>query len=466
VDVDDYREMLGSCYADRRWIVSLSVLAGATPVVDQLAEMGAESCLCIGGSRGTGDLPDPEIAPVQIVLGTGGGDMLSAMRSFLDATIEVPDEVAKKIDDFDPQRTARVIGPIFDHGRPLAGRSKYGARPEAWQRLEDKTVIDALWDEIGIPRVPSRVVDAELESLQAASEALPAELGHVWVGDNREGFHGGATRLRVVRDADDARRAAEFLGTHSDRARVMPFLEGIPCSIHGIVFPDYTARFRPCEMLVFRRPERMELHYGRAASFWDPPEDDRAQMREVARRVGDHLREAVDYRGAFTVDGVMTAEGFRPTELNPRFGAALGVLTTELDLPMMLLNLAVVEGEDLDWRPRELERLVVERADAHRSGRGLAMVERDIDENHSAELVYDEDDGAWRLAGEDEEPDARAVLGPAPSGGYLSISLEPGRTPAGPSVAPRMAAALAWADAHWELDIGPLESARDVRPGA
>ena len=50
-------------------------------------------------------------------------------------------------------------------------------------------------------------------------------------------------------------------------------------------------------------------------------------MREAARRVGAVLRDEVAYRGAFTLDGVATVDGFRPTELNPRFGAGLGVIT-------------------------------------------------------------------------------------------------------------------------------------------
>ena len=51
----------------------------------------------------------------------------------------------------------------------------------------------------------------------------------------------------------------------------MPFLEGIPCSIHGVVFPDGVATFRPVEMVTLRRPGSNRLHYAGAATFWDPP---------------------------------------------------------------------------------------------------------------------------------------------------------------------------------------------------
>ena len=88
----------------------------------------------------------------------------------------------------------------------------------------------------------------------AAAEALDRGHGTVWAGDAREGFNGGAALTRWVRDAQDAEEAFETLSKRCDAARVMPFLEGVPCSIHGWVLPDGVQVFRPCEMLVLRRP--------------------------------------------------------------------------------------------------------------------------------------------------------------------------------------------------------------------
>ncbi len=116
----------------------------------------------------------------------------------------------------------------------------------------------------------------------------------------------------------------------------MPFLDGVATSVHGIVLPDGIAALRPVELVTLRQGHA--LRYSGCATFWDPPAAVREEMREAARRVGGRLRDEVGFRGAFTLDGVATADGFRPTELNPRFGAGLGVITRGLEgLPLTLV---------------------------------------------------------------------------------------------------------------------------------
>ena len=101
-----------------------------------------------------------------------------------------------------------------------------------------------------------------------------------------------------------------------DRVRIMPFLEGIATSIHGIVLPDGVVALRPVEMVTLRRGH--ELRYSGCATFWDPPDEVREEMRDVARRVGERLRTEVDFRGAFTHRrrgdvGRVPADGAEPT---------------------------------------------------------------------------------------------------------------------------------------------------------
>ena len=135
----------------------------------------------------------------------------------------------------------------------------------------------------------------------------------------------------------------------------MPFLDGIATSIHGIVLPDGVVALRPVEMVTLRRGH--ELRYAGCATFWDPPDAIRERDARAPHGASANvLRDEVDFRGAFTLDGVATVDGFRPTELNPRFGAGLGVITRGLgDTPLHLVLDLVVAGiraGDLRRRPR------------------------------------------------------------------------------------------------------------------
>ena len=365
---------------------------------------------------------------------------------------------------FDPDRRARVLTPVWYDGRPVAGRTVWGARPMAWRALEDKVVIDGFWDAAGVERASARVVEPTREALEACFDALEQGLGVVISADAKEGFHGAAHGVRWMRTRDLAADLAELFAARSDRVRVMPFLEGIPCSIHGIVLPDGTRAVRPCEMVVLRKPGA-ELHYAQAATFWDPPDADRAAMREVARRAGEQLRRQVGYRGVFTVDGVLSEDGFLPTELNPRFGAAISILGRGLpELPLYFLHLCIADGEDLDWRGDDLERLLLESGDANRQGSGSVMTTQTIEESSSRGMVWTGVEGAeWRWAEDDEEVDATFGLGPSSVGGYGKVTLASDRTPVGPSVAPRIAAALMFVDSEHNLGLGPVTPAVAVR---
>jgi len=440
----------------------MDVLAGAKPTVDLLRALGAARPFVIGATRGTGPIPTDEEAEV-VLLDVRSDSLMGGIRSSAAALQGLSADILDRIDAWDPTGEAAVLGTIFADGEPIGRRQVFGARPSAWQALEDKTIIDALWDRIGIPRVPCQVVP--IAELRDAAAGLDRGQGTVWAGDAREGFHGGAAYTRWIRTEEDAVEAEALLGTDCDTARVMPFLEGIPCSIHGIVFPDYVVALRPCEMLVLRRPDSGRFTYARSATFWDPREADADEMRRVARQVGQHLRAHKGYRGAFTIDGVMTREGFRPTELNPRIGAALGGLCKGIpDFPLLLLNGMIVEGFELDYRPRALEQLILGHAKLRRSGMASAMSKRRRETTEEVDVVFD--GGVFKEARPEEVRDALLRLGPSSMGSYLVMVLEPERTPVGPSVAGRVIAAMRFAEERWQLGLDTLEPAIDVRRSA
>ncbi|HDK45213.1 MAG TPA: hypothetical protein ENG94_02915 [Actinobacteria bacterium] len=461
MDTEYYQDLIRPLVEGRKFILAGAVLAGYPMLVKQLRSLGAARPFIVASSRGTGEVPLEEDAEWAI-LDLTASDVIEDIRVTAAALANLAPKVEVAIDAWDPEGSAVMLGQPFYMGTHIAGRSVWGRRRPEWEALEDKVRADAVWDAAGIARVPSEVVAAASDELSLGHHWLDRSLGTAWAGDAKEGFNGGAVYLRWIRNAADADEACVFFAEHCDRVRVMPFLEGIPCSIHGMVFPDTVIAFRPCEMITLRPESGNRLHYGGAATFWDPPDADRVAMRDAARRVGEVLREAVGYRGGFTVDGVMTEEGFRPTELNTRTGAAIaGILAGVRDLPFGMIQRALIEGEPLEYRPRELERLIVDSADEHRSGGALATVDRHQAETDTRHLVAAGD--GYREAREGEEPEATLEFGPGALGGFVHFRPDPERTPVGPSLAPRAAAALAIADEIWNLDIGRLSPARSVR---
>lgn len=449
-------QALRRIYRSRRWILALDRVESAVGLARRVHSVGGDICFVIGAR---GDPADGPAGVPAVSLQLPPASMMDALTTSEAALRNLPPDVQTAVDAADPNREARVLGAIFSDGRPVAGRRFFGARPLAWQALEDKSTIDALWDQIGVDRAPSEVAPVTLEALTAAAARLDAGAGTVWAGDSSQGFHGAGTYTVPVVTAEDAARAVAHLAPRCARARVMPFLPGIPCSIHGVVFPDHVVALRPAEMVMLRRPlGGRPFVYARAATFWDPPAADREAMRDLARRVGAHLRRTVGYRGTFTLDGVMTADGFRPTELNPRMGAAIGLMNPHLAFD--LFQAALVEGEPFPLDGPAFEAFVLDHADTERRSSLSLRTERPVPEE-GCELVWRGD--RWVRAADDDVHDASASFGSRPGGGVAHLRLEPGRTPVGPSVAARVVAFGQWLDDTYQAGVGPLIPAREVR---
>jgi hypothetical protein len=433
-------------------------LRSAVALATTLREVGAGPCfaLVLGvpgpepdeGLEGWWAIPAEGRDPVEIIIDYGRRlERLSA------PAIEV-------LDRFDPDRSALVLGAQFVEAHRIAGRPVWGRRRRRWTALEDKVLADALWDEAGVVRAPAAVVSPEPAALRAAARRLDRGDGTVWAPDAPSGGTGGTRGLVWVRSDEEAAEAAARMAGRCAGVRVMPFLEGVPCSIHGTVLPGGVSALRPVEMLTLRRPGG-GLVYAGFATMWDPRPDDRQAMREVAHRVGRRLAEGAAYRGGFTVDGVMSAEGFRPTELNARHGAGLYAMERATGLPLPLFSMAAAAGALPDVPPAEIEEAVLPLVDARRGAAVRVEVDADVREPRSLDAV---DDGrAARPAAEGEARTARVEVVPGSPMTLARVDVDPARVPPGPSLAPRAARLLALADEHLGAGVGPLEAARTVR---
>jgi RimJ/RimL family protein N-acetyltransferase len=455
----------------RDWIGGRSVVLAGMPVaatprwIHQLRTLGAGRVLVVGTTRGAGDLPDPEDAE-WIDLDIRASDPVDEFRQFERIAADPPVALTEALDRFDPQGDALMLAAPFQAVTTFGGRAVVGGRRPEWVALEDKTTNDALFDRAGVDRPPCEVVAADdRNALGTAAARLDQGQGTVWAGDASQGFNGGGTFVRWVTNDAQADDAQRWFSGRCRSVRVAPFLEGTPCNIHGFATDDGVAVFRPVEAITLRSVDPPTLHYGGAATFFDPPEADRARMRIMARRVGSLLWDEVGFRGCYTIDGVLTEDGFRPTEVNPRLGAGFTPLVGGVpDLPFVALHWAVAAGWPCPVPPDELEEAIVATADAHRAGGGWVAGKTRWRETRQHPVVVT-DDGC-EAAPDADEANGVITTGPSSQGGFIRFDATPGATPVGPPLAPRAASAYAWADRALGAGIGVPLRAAPARPPA
>jgi hypothetical protein len=86
---------------------------------------------------------------------------MEILRGGLRVMREPPAGLVACVDEFDPGATALVIRTFLADVPTFLGRALLAYRRADWLALEDKVVVDALWDRAGVARRPSRVVPIE-----------------------------------------------------------------------------------------------------------------------------------------------------------------------------------------------------------------------------------------------------------------------------------------------------------------
>jgi hypothetical protein len=167
-----------------------------------------------------------------------------------------------------------------------------------------------------------------------------------------------------------------------------------------------------------------------------------------------------------TIDGVMTKDGFMPTELNPRFGAALHVLGRNLAerLDLMLLNLAIVEGENVDWKPKELEALLLHEARTRPSGSAMSFLPTPIHTTTTLYMRYDLIDDAIVEVEHPENATIEATAMPHGSGGLIRCRIHDAPEHRDRPLGPLAIRVINTAALALGLPVEPWEAAPDMRP--
>ncbi len=183
----------------------------------------------------------------------------------------VDDDWREAVEVFDPLHQALALGNNWQRSPELAGRRFVGRRRSEWAVFEDKTEVGRLWSGAGLTCAPSAVVAASEETLCRASRSLDQGQGTVWAGDHRDGEHYGGRHVRWVHDDEQmAAAAAAYFGARCDRARVMPFLEGEPCAVHGFVADVGVAVLRPVALDINRDDDAGRFTYRSSNMSWGP----------------------------------------------------------------------------------------------------------------------------------------------------------------------------------------------------
>lgn len=460
MDAGTLRAAIDQLVDGRDVILITNVVRGTGPMVAAVRSHAARRVLVLGTNEGTGDLPEDAATVLAPVRAATMSEEVAALEGLLD---QLDPTVHEQLDAWDPDRTALVLANPFVVGAELGGRPIVGHRRAEWAAVEDKATVDELLEAAGVAAPPHAVVAPDEAAAPAAR--LDEGAGVVLAAGGR---NGGAELVRWV-DAADAEATAEALvaattwshGAGVGRVRISPFVEGVPCSIGAVVTADGVAILRPVENLVLRRGRTFT--YAGIASLFDPPAAVRVEMDAAARRVGEELRRRVAYRGAFSIDGIVGADGWLATEVNARPSGGFGILPIDTDLPhavLLQVALASSHAEDV-LTTAAVEATYAAAAEATRTFR-LARVVPAVPEGGptSVGVVIDPSgDTTARLAAADEEPHGRLMIGEAATGGVVLIRLTSVDAPlvVGPSSAPLAVSFLDLADELWGTGTAGLD---------
>lgn len=355
--------------------------------------------------------------------------------------------MAEAANAFDPARRATLVLPDPLDPPRTGNRRRLGARHPSWRLGEDKAVVDALWDSLAVPRVASIIVDGPSNLAMAGAE-VDVGAGVVCACQRTgAGPTAGADGMWWWRGTDPP-PALSTMQAGSYRARIMPMLDGTPVRLHGFVLDQHVAPFPPMELVTLLRPASGTFFCTGAV----PTLADVGELATVTQHLGDGLRERLGYRGGFSVDGILTHAGFRPTDFNARLTSAMEAASSHLRVQLHLANMLVRDHRAVETGT--VERLAGEIFSASSTYTLYGAANR-VHENGPRAASVRWNDRRLTLA-EAGTGDGRLAVTRSPRGWLLTATLRSECVPYGGLLGPAAPTVFALSDEVFGTDFGDL----------
>lgn len=401
--------------------------------------LGADRCLALAL-----DTAPPDTAQRTV----RGASQQVARYHDLIAGLDGSGWMAEAANAFDPGHRASLLLPDPLDPPRTGDRRRLGVRHPSWRLGEDKTVVDALWDSLAVPRAASIIVDGPSNLAMVGAEV---DLGAGVVCACQRAGAGptaGADGMWWWRGTDPP-SALSTMQAGSYRARVMPMLDGTPVRLHGFVLDRHVAPFPPMELVTLLRPASGTFLCTGAV----PTLGDVAELATITRHLGNGLRERLGYRGGFSVDGILTHTGFLPTDFNARLTSAMEAAPSHLRVQLHLANMLARDHRAVDMDT--VERLAGEIFTASSTYTLYGAANR-IDENRPRAATVRWNDGQLTLA-EAGTGDGRLAVTRSPRGWLLTATLTSERLPPGGMLGPTAPTVFALSDEAFGTDFGDLQ---------
>ena len=162
------------------------------------------------------------------------------------------------------------------------------------------------------------------------------------------------------------------------------------------------------------------------------------------------------------MDGVVTANGFFPTELNPRFGGAMFRIQMSVpELPLYFLHLCVVQQSPMTHYAKELEELLMRKVDENPLVKGMFIIQGRFDLGVKKSWITQQE-GRWVFVDEAFPDACMATMGPHPTGSIIFINIHSALLRYGESGSEMFRTALLFLSEQWRFELPQLLSPADA----